>query len=104
MTDFEIIGEDEFKKAQEKKPRATGSPRKRGATKLFNTDDRTKTGWYKLPHTMGYCTVPSHDEVQKALKPEAKAYRQRYPVRMVFQIGEYTVCRDCYLARADEPE
>lgn len=100
MSDFEIIDEDEFKKAQARKASAKPATGRK-ATAKYNTDDRTKTGWYKLPHSMGFCTVPSHDLVMETIKPEGKVYRQRYPSRMVIQIGDYLVCRDCYLAEAD---
>jgi len=91
---FEVISQDEFTKAQS----TSGSTTK---AKKYNTEDRTLTGWWKLPSFQAFCTVPSHEDVIRALKPEAKEYRQRYPVRHVFTIGEYDVCRDCYIVEAD---
>lgn len=66
-----------------------------------DTDTRTSTAWFKLPSSRGFCTVPLHDQYQGLLSDDAKAYRQKYPVRQVFQIGAYMVCRDCYTVSAD---
>lgn len=100
---FETISEDEFKAATEtsatKTP--TGRTRKR---KAVSFEDRTNTGWFKLNalHSMGFCTVPMHDEIQQSLHPEKKEYRQKYPVRMIVRIGNLDVCRDCFVAEADK--
>jgi hypothetical protein len=93
---FEVISEEEANAPDTSKPKTTR--KKKGA----NTDDRTQTGWYNLPHTVhGFCTVPRHEEVQRELNPEQLEYRDKYPTRMLFEIGEYLVCKDCYLASAD---
>jgi hypothetical protein len=94
---FEVITNEEFTKAQAVPVTSEKKPRKK-----HNTNDRTLTGWWKLPSYQGFCTVPSHDEVTQALKPEAQAYRSQYPVRYVFEIGEFQVCRDCYIVEADK--
>jgi len=95
---FEVITEEEANAPDTSKPKTT-TRRKKGA----NTDDRTQTGWYNLSHTVhGFCTVPRHEEVQRILNPEQLEYREKYPTRMLFEIGEYLVCKDCYLAEADK--
>ena len=91
---FEVITEEEANVPEKPK-----SVRRK---KSVNTDDRTQTGWYNLPHTVhGFCTVPRHEEVQRMLNPEQQEYRETYPIRMLFEIGEYLVCKDCYLNEAD---
>jgi hypothetical protein len=103
MTDafaFEEISEDELKQALAA-PSSTG----KGRNKKFDINDRTQTGWFRLPHIMGFCTVPTHDELQKLIcetSEEAKEWRQQqYPNRMTYFIDPYHVCRDCYFAEAD---
>lgn len=91
---FEVIDTATYEAAQRK----TSGARK----SKHNLDDRSFTTWYSLSHTMGFCTVPNHDEVIRSLNDEQKEYRQQYPVRMVYEIGEYMVCRDCFLAEADK--
>lgn len=100
---FQIIDEAAYKEAQhEAAPTVARKPR---AKKSANTDDRTHTGWYKLNHThFGFCTVPRHNEIQAALNEEQKEFRDKYPTRMLFPIGDYLVCKDCYLAKADLDE
>lgn len=96
---FRIIDETEFNAEATATPKSTTGGRK---TKTGNTDDRTHTGWYKLNHTQhGFCTVPSHNVVQDALSDEKKEFRDKYPVRMLFPIGNYLVCKDCYIMKAD---
>lgn len=94
MTDplFEIVNE-----IPEDEPRTKGTKR---AAK-HDTETRTSTAWFKLPSNRGFCTVPLHDEYQALLSNEAKVYRQKYPVRQVYTIGIYDVCRDCFTASAD---
>lgn len=95
---FRVIDESEFL-AEETTPRKTRTPRS------ANTDDRTQRGWYKLAHPQhGFCTVPRHEEIQKTLNEEQIEFRDKYPVRMLYPIGDYLVCKDCYLARADLDE
>ncbi len=89
---FEIIDADAYRK---------GTARTSKGKKL-KTEPRNFTTWYDLPTHFGFCTVPTHEDVQRTLKPEQKEYRQVYPTRSVYQIGEYFVCRDCYLAEADK--
>lgn len=89
---FEVITKEEYERGTT------------GAKRATNTEDRTLTGWYKLTHHYGFCTVPNHDEVYKTLHPEQQEYRQKYPTRMIFEIGRYFVCRDCFLAEADRDE
>jgi hypothetical protein len=86
---FEVISEDEFRKA--------GAPKAKG----HRTEPRTLTVWFALPTTMGFCTVPSHVEIQRQLNPEEQEYRDKYPTRMIFKIGEYFVCRDCFVVGGD---
>jgi len=73
--------------------------------KKYDDTIRTQTGWHKLPHVMGFCTVPIHDELQKSIcaaSEEARLFReQKYPNRMTYLIDPYRVCRDCYVAEAD---
>ena len=98
---FEVISDDEFAKAQASSETTTEKP-KRGSKSKWNTDIRTQTNWFKFPTHTGFCTVPTHAEVQATLKDgEAGQYRQLYPSRQVFTIGEYDVCRDCFLVEAD---
>lgn len=96
---FEEITEEELKKELS----TTTSGRTRNPK--YDTDIRTNTNWHRLPHIMGFCTVPSHDEVQKLIiegSEEAREYReQRYPSRMTYFIDPYHVCRDCFVAEAD---
>jgi hypothetical protein len=96
---FEEISEDELKKEL-----ATSSPGRTRNPK-YDPDIRTNTNWHKLPHIMGFCTVPTHDELQKVISEaseEAREYReQRYPSRMTYFIDPYHVCRDCFVAEAD---
>jgi hypothetical protein len=100
MTDeplFRVIDESEFL-AQDSKP----TPKK---SKSQNTEDRTHKGWYKLNHTQhGFCTVPHHAEVQAQLSEEKQEFRDKYPVRMLYPIGDYLVCKDCYIMGADLDE
>ena len=95
---FEEITEAELKA----ETTTTGN---RTKTKKFDENDRSQTGWFKLPHIMGYCTVPTHDELQKLIaetSEEKKEWReQHYPNRMTYFIDPYHVCRDCYIAEAD---
>jgi hypothetical protein len=81
----------------------TGTGRKKN--KKYDDTIRTQTGWHKLPHIMGFCTVPTHDELQQLIcetSEEAKTFRtQMYPNRMTYFIDPYHVCRDCYVAEAD---
>ena len=99
---FEVISGEEFRQAEGDKDE-TEQPKKRRARKVV-TEPRTLTIWYdtvKL-QSMGFCTVPDHDEVQMTLDPEKKAYRQKYPTRMVLDIDGVKVCRDCFIAEADK--
>jgi hypothetical protein len=98
---FEVISDDEFAKAQETSLPADDKP-KRGSKPKFNTDVRTRTNWFKFPTHSGFCTVPMHVEIQDALSDEEKQYRKGVETRMVFEIGPYMVCRDCFLAEADK--
>lgn len=82
---FEVIDQETFLKSKT-------------ATKEHSTEPRTFVTWFKLPHTMGMCEVPQHDNVQAELKPEQQATRQRYPTRMVFKIKDMQTCRDCFMA------
>jgi hypothetical protein len=96
MSDFgiESMSEDEFRKAQ--------IPR---ASKTIATEPRTRTVWFTLPTRNGFCTVSAHEEVQRTLNPEQKEYRDKYPVRSVFEITEDRyVCRDCFLLGADKED
>jgi len=90
---FEIIDS-----LPEDEPRA-----KRGTKKAqkYDVDNRTVVGWFRLPHTQGFCTVPLHDEIQELMTDERKEYRQKYPTRMLHPINGYMVCRDCFLVTAD---
>jgi hypothetical protein len=66
------------------------------------TEPRTLTTWYNLQHHTGFCTVPGHEDVQRQLKPGQQSYRQQYPTRHLFRIGDLEVCRDCFQAGADK--
>ena len=90
---FTVVDADTFSKQIGPKQRKKRSPK---------TEPRTLTVWFDLTHHVGYCTVPRHDEVQQELKPGQKEYRQRYPVRQLFTIGDTEVCRDCFIAEADK--
>lgn len=89
---IESVGRDEFK-------REATAPRK---SKTLQTEPRTRTVWVELPYSLGFCTVPAHEEVQKTLNPGQLEYRQKYPTRWIIRIGELDVCRDCFLAGADK--
>lgn len=105
MTDFafEEISEEELQQA------LAPSPSTKGKTQKYDTTERTRTNWFRLPHIMGFCTVPMHDEVQELVASESEdaaqwreQYKgQRYPNRMVFTIHPYQVCRDCFIHSAD---
>ena len=99
---FEVISDDEYAKAQATS-QASDKP-KRATKSKHNTDIRTQTNWFKLPTHTGFCTVPMHAEVQAVINedPIAENYRQKYPSRQVFEIGEYMVCRDCFVVEADK--
>lgn len=96
---FEEITEDELLK-ETTAPRTTHARNKK-----YDPDIRTHTNWHKLPHIMGFCTVPKHDEMQKIIiaeSEEAREYReQRYPNRMTYFIEPYSVCRDCFVNSID---
>ena len=81
---FEVINQDEFVQSQR-------------TSREYQTEPRTLTTWFKLPHNMGMCEVPEHDEIQQALNPEEIVIRQKYPVRMVFAINGIPTCRDCFM-------
>jgi hypothetical protein len=95
---FEEISEDQLK-AELK------TSTSRSKNKKFDDTDRSQTGWFRLPHLMGFCTVPTHDELQKLIcetSEDARQWReQKYPNRMTYFIDPYHVCRDCYIASAD---
>ncbi len=97
---FEEITEDELKKEL-----TTSTPGTKGKNKKFDDTDRSQTGWFRLPHVMGFCTVPTHDELQKLIcetSDDAREWReQHYPNRMTYSIPPYMVCRDCYVNEAD---
>ena len=96
---FEEITEEELKR--EVSTTTTG----RTKNKKYDDTVRTQTGWHKIPHIMGFCTVPKHDELQELIcsqSEEAKEFRkQKYPNRMTYLIDPYHVCRDCYVAGID---
>lgn len=94
---FEVIDTATYEAAQ----RSVTKSGKR-SKKEINLDVRSYTVWYSLAHTMGYCTVPNHDEIIRSLSAEKQEYRQQYPVRMVYPIGDLFVCRDCFLLGADQ--
>ena len=89
---FEVISGDEFRKSAISRTR-----------KELVTEPRQRTVWFALPTAPGWCTVRIHKDVQQMLNPEAKEFRDKYPVRHVFEISEgLFVCRDCFLAGADK--
>jgi len=90
---IESVGREEFKRE------AASTQRK---SKALTTEPRTRTVWVELPYSLGFCTVPAHDEVMKLLTPNQKVYRDKYPTRWIIRIGELDVCRDCFLAGADK--
>lgn len=98
---FEEITEAELLKETTASNTGGGRPR----NKKFDDSIRTHTNWHKLPHIMGFCTVPTHDEMQKLIceaNPEAREYReQRYPNRMTYFVDPYHVCRDCFVNEVD---
>jgi len=97
---FEEISEEELKKELTTTTHST-----RGKNKKFDDTDRTQTGWFRLPHVMGFCTVPTHDELQKLIveaSDDAREWReQHYPNRMTYLLPPYYVCRDCYVNEED---
>lgn len=95
---FEVIDTATYEAAQRVAPK-TSKPRK---GKEIDLSVRTYTLWYSLNHTMGFCTVPMHDEIVRSLDPTKQEYRQVYPVRMVYPIGDLLVCRDCFMMEADK--
>lgn len=94
---FEVISDSEYAEAQ-----AASEPAGKEKKPKWNTDVRTRTNWWKLPTHLGFCTVPLHAEVQAALTDEEKQYRKNIETRMVFEIGPYMVCRDCFVVEADK--
>lgn len=89
---IESVSPEEFK-------RETTTVRKK---KTVATEPRTRTVWVELDYSLGFCTVPAHEEVQKLLNPGQLEYRQKYPTRWVIEINGIMVCRDCFLAEADK--
>lgn len=92
---FEVIEAEEFQAATRPK-----TPRGKRQAK---TEPRINTTWFALTTHTGFCTVPGHEELIRSLKPDQQAYRQKYPVRQVYEIkpGVFS-CRDCFLAEADK--
>ena len=89
---IESVSSEEFKRESVK-------PRK---SKSVVTEPRTRTVWVELPYSLGFCTVPAHDEVMKTITGEGKVYRDKYPTRWIIRIGELDVCRDCFMLGADK--
>ncbi len=100
---FEYLSPEEFEremgKAAPQKPPSTKGKR----TRAVVTEPRTNTVWYALNHVMGFCECPAHDEIQMLLNPTAKVYRQKYPVRMTYEIQPgMHICRDCFTHGGDK--
>lgn len=91
---FQVIDTATYEAAQRKSSSARKSK--------VNLDERNYTTWYALPHTMGFCTVPRHDEIINSLSETKQEYRQKYPTRMVYEINGMMVCRDCFMTEADK--
>ena len=96
MTDFEFEEISEAEVAEILTPK-----RSRGSKPKFDLTVRNNTTWFKLPHIMGFCTVPMHDEIMKTISDDEKKWRQNYPSRMTYFIEPYHVCRDCFTSEAD---
>lgn len=94
---FESIDEGEYTKAL-----ATPETTKVRTKAKYNLADRTRVAWFKLPTSLGVCTVPTHGDVQDTLTDQEKQYRTGISLRMVFPIDEFMVCRDCYIVEADK--
>ena len=61
---------------------------------------RTVTHWFTLTHKMGFCTVPTHYDNVPESDHTGQPY-DKYPTRMCVEIGDYHVCRWCFIAKAD---
>ena len=103
---FTPLNEDEFRRETasiEKEPKQTTR-----RTRKIVTEPRNMTTWYAISathHSHGFCQCDRHEEVQRMLNPEAKSYRDQYPVRMVFEIRPgLLICRDCFIAEADKDD
>jgi hypothetical protein len=95
---FEPISKEEYERVHRHKP-----AKRTRRTRELVTEPRNNTTWYGLPHVMGFCTCPYHDDIQRMLHPDAQVYRQKYPVRMTFEIREgLPICRDCFLNEGDK--
>ena len=92
---FEVISETEYKSAIRAEKKARG--------RTLKTEPRNNTTWFTLPVEAGFCTCPRHEEVQRALNPEQKEYRQKYPTRHVYEIRDgMFICRDCFVHGVDK--
>ena len=100
---FEYLSPEEFEKEVGSTPKVPSSTSKGKRKRAVVTEPRTNTTWYALPHTMGYCECPAHDEIQAMMNPTAQVYRQKYPVRMTYEIQEgMPICRDCFVHEGDK--
>lgn len=89
---FEVISADEFRKESISRTR-----------RELVTEPRLQTVWFALPTEPGWCTVRTHKEIQNSLPEHKRKIRDQYPIRHVFEISPgLFVCRDCFLARADQ--
>jgi len=99
---FQPISEEEFV-AETAKGVEEAKPTRARAKRTPVTEPRTNTVWFTLPTSFGFCTCEQHEEIQRTLHPEALEYRQKYPVRSVFEIRPgLQICRDCFIHEGDK--
>ncbi len=61
---------------------------------------RSVSHFLTLPHTIGFCSVPSHYDNVPDHDMNGQEY-DKYPTRLCVEIEPYHVCRWCYIASAD---
>ena len=61
---------------------------------------RTVVHWLSLPHTLSFCSVPTHYDNVPETDMNGQPY-DKYPTRLCIANDDYMVCRWCYIASAD---
>jgi hypothetical protein len=61
---------------------------------------RTVVHWLTLPHKLSFCSVPTHYDNVPDTDMNGQPY-DKYPSRLCTEIGDYSVCRWCYINSAD---
>jgi hypothetical protein len=103
---FEVLDEDEFKREQALgASEVPDAPKRTRSKREPKTEPRNFTTWYGLPTVYELCSMDRHAEVQDSLNEEEKAYRQRLPQMMVYELHPgIFICRDCFLQEVDKED